>query len=80
MTPRKPRSDKGKARKRTDWKPPKAEPAKEQINGILVRLVPGENQAQSLEIQALGDVKLAELPTLLRMAAQTTENQLLGGN
>jgi len=68
--PRKPRSDKGKPRKapeKTTQRP---------MDGVLVRLVSGEGNTQELQIQVLGDVKPAESPTLLRLAAQNAERQL----
>jgi hypothetical protein len=62
------KSGKGRPRKPAD----EARPA----NGILVQLVDQPNGDRQITVGTLGDVKLTEAPTLLRMAAKNTETQL----
>ncbi len=68
----------GSSRKRASKPRTKAEEqAQEPINGVLVHLTPGENPGdRALSVQALGDVKLTEAPTILRLAAKNAESQL----
>lgn len=45
-------------------------------DGVLVQLVPDDEGGQAMNIQGLGAVKVTELPTLLRQAANHCEKQL----
>lgn len=49
---------------------------RETVDGILVRLTTAEDGSQQITIQSLGDTRTAEVPTLLRLAAQVAEKQL----
>lgn len=64
--------------KRKDPSSPKEtlKTAERPIDGVLVQLIPGEGNAQTLEVQVLGDVKPFEAPAVLRLAAQNAERQL----
>jgi hypothetical protein len=67
------RSDSGKsATAKTE--PPKTDASIP--DGVLVQLVPDGEGGQTMNIQGLGAVKVTELPTLLRQAANHCEKQL----
>lgn len=56
---------------------PKEEQAQEPVNGVLVQLVPGDNPGdKQIVVQALGEVKGTESPSLLKLAAKVAEQQL----
>lgn len=58
-------------------KPKTPTEAQQVLNGVLAQLVPGEKEGNlSIQVQALGDIKLTEAPSILRLAAKTAENQL----
>jgi hypothetical protein len=70
------------SKKRTRRKPstkprtPQEEADQQPVDGILVRLVPNENGDRQILATALGETKLTEAPTILRMAAKNVEQQL----
>lgn len=56
---------------------PQETEGQEQINGVLVRLVQPEEGAEvHLEVQALGEVKVTEIPVLLGLGRKVSEGQL----
>ncbi len=69
-------------KKRTRRKPapkpktPAEDAAQQPVDGILVRLIPVEGGDRQITATAMGDTRLTEAPTILRMAAKNVETQL----
>jgi len=55
---------------------PSEEAAQKPLNGVLVQLAEGENGDREMTIQALGEVRITELPTLLGIAKKQAEREL----
>jgi len=58
-------------RKSSSRKRKKAAPTEAALNGALLRV-----DGEQIAVEALGQTKATELPTLLRLAAQLAESQL----
>lgn len=72
-------SKKGQGKRKPKAKKP-AETQQEpqtMMNGIIIQLVPGEQEGnQRMDVQAVGETKVTEVPSLLKLAAKQVEEQL----